>query len=184
MPLRNPGVELADGGDLLSSDAAPVPRASPAFNRLPNRAVPVWRTAGVTLVEIMVVVGIVALLAAVAVPSYRQYTIRAHRTEAMAALLRLATNQERFYLQNNEYTLDPEALGFPAGLSEQGVYTLEIGTNMGVTVDWFAIARPTPGGGRNSIDQTPDTECTAFTLTSAGVRTATPLPNGANDRCW
>ena len=142
------------------------------------------RAAGVTLVEIMVVVGIVALLTAVAVPSYRQYTTRAHRTEAMAALLRLATNQERFYLQSNQYSLDPDALGFPAGLSEQGVYMLEIGTDAGVTLDWFATARPTPGGGRNGIDQTPDTECTSFTLTSAGVRTATPLPNGANDRCW
>lgn len=142
------------------------------------------RAAGVTLVEIMVVVGIVALLAAVAVPSYRQYTIRAHRTEAKTALLRLAANQERFYLQNNEYSLDPEALGFADGLSELGVYTLEIGTNTGVTLDWFAAARPTPGGGRNGIDQTTDTDCIAFTLTSAGVRTAIPLPNGANHRCW
>ncbi len=142
------------------------------------------RAAGVTLVEIMVVVGIVALLAAVAVPSYRQYTIRAHRTEAKAALLRLAANQERFYFQNNQYSLDPEALGFADGLSEQGVYTLVIDTDAGVTQDWFATATPTPGGGRNGIDQTVDTECTSFTLTSAGIRTATPLPNGANDRCW
>ena len=142
------------------------------------------RAAGVTLVEIMVVVGIVAMLAAVAVPSYRQYTIRAHRTEAKAALLRLATNQERFYLQHNEYSLDPEALGFAGALSEQGVYALEIQTDAGVTLDWFATARPIPGGGRNGIDQTVDTECTSFTLSSAGVRTAAPLPNGANDRCW
>ena len=142
------------------------------------------RAAGVTLIELIVVVGIVALLATVAVPSYRQYTMRAHRTEGTAALLRLAANQERFYLQNNRYSLDPDALGFVGGLSEQGVYTLAIDTAAGVTQDWIATAAPTPGGGSNGTDQTADTECTSFTLTSAGVRTATPLPNGVNGRCW
>ncbi|WP_428102210.1 type IV pilin protein [Candidatus Rariloculus sp.] len=149
-----------------------------------SRGVPRRRAAGVTLIELIVVVGIVALLATVAVPSYRQYTMRAHRTEAKAALLRLAANQERFYLQNNRYSLDPDVLGFVGGLSEQGVYTLAIDTAAGVTQDWIAAATPTPGGGSNGTDQTADTECTSFTLTSAGVRTATPLPNGVNGRCW
>ena len=112
-----------------------------------SRGVPRRRAAGVTLIELIVVVGIVALLATVAVPSYRQYTMRAHRTEAKAALLRLAANQERFYLQNNRYSLDPDVLGFVGGLSEQGVYTLAIDTAAGVTQDWIAAATPTPGGG-------------------------------------
>ena len=178
IPLRSPRVELSD------RHAPPVRNAAPNRKGPPFRVALVGRSAGVTLVEIMVVVGIVALLAAVAVPSYRQYTIRAHRTEAKAALLRLATNQERFYLQNKQYSLDPAALGFPGGLSEQGVYTLEIQTDAGVTLDWFATARPTPGGGRHGVDQTADSECTSFTLSSAGVRTATPSANGENDRCW
>ena len=55
---------------------------------------------GVTLLELMIVVVIIGLLSIIAVPSYRQYSIRAHRTEAKTALIRLATNQERFYLQN------------------------------------------------------------------------------------
>ena len=56
---------------------------------------------GMTLVELMIVVVIIAILTMIAVPGYRQYSERAHRTEAKNALLLLANNQERFYLQNN-----------------------------------------------------------------------------------
>ncbi len=64
---------------------------------------------GVTLVELLIVIVIIAILGLIAVPSYRQYSMRAQRTEAKTALLRLAANQERFYLQNNTYTNDTVA---------------------------------------------------------------------------
>ena len=140
--------------------------------------------AGVTLLELMVVVVVAAILGAIAIPSYRQYTMRAQRNEAKSALLRLATNQERFYLQNNQYSLDPVALGFNLSKSEFGVYALAIATKAGVAVDWQATATPVPGGGTNGVDMTADTECTSYALNSQGVRTATPLPNGVNGRCW
>jgi type IV pilus assembly protein PilE len=67
---------------------------------------------GVTLMELMIVVVIIGILAAVAYPSYREYAARAKRNEARAALLQIATLQERFYLQNNTYTTDMTKLGF------------------------------------------------------------------------
>ena len=67
---------------------------------------------GATLMELMIVVVIVGLLAAVAYPSYREYSARAKRNEAPAALLQIAALQERFYLQNNTYTNDMMNLGF------------------------------------------------------------------------
>lgn len=72
---------------------------------------------GVTLMELMIVVVIIGILAAVAYPSYREYAARAKRNEARAALLQIATLQERFYLQNNTYTTDMTNLGFPAAAS-------------------------------------------------------------------
>jgi len=71
-------------------------------HRIVGAAAP-GRQRGMTLMEIIVVVVIVGLLAAIAVPSYRQYVIRTQRTDATVALLRLATAQEKFYLQNNTY---------------------------------------------------------------------------------
>ena len=61
------------------------------------------RMRGITLLELMIVVVIVGILTAIAYPNYREFAARAKRTEAMALLLEIATNQERFYLQYNRY---------------------------------------------------------------------------------
>ncbi len=137
------------------------------------------RSQGVTLLELMIVAAVVGILAIVAVPSYRQYTIRAHRTEAKTALMRLATNQERFYLQNNTYTDDLVALGFVGGVSDQGVYTLAV--PVADTDTFQANAVPTPGGGTNGTSQVADVECASFSINAQGVRAAAPDPNTV---CW
>ena len=76
---------------------------------------------GFTLIELMIVIVIVAVLAAIAMPSYRQYVLRTHRTEAKRSLLNVAVAQEKFYLQNNTYA-GPSALKIapPAGLGISG----------------------------------------------------------------
>lgn len=140
------------------------------------------RAAGITLIELMIVVVVVAILGVLALPSYRKYTMRAHRTEAKSALLRLQTQQERWYLQHNTYTDDPEALGFPDGLSENGVYVISIEPLDGdLGAGYKAIARPRPGGGTNGASMVDDEECAEFSVTSEGLRQAAPDPHG---RCW
>ena len=134
---------------------------------------------GVTLVELLIVIVIIAILGLIAVPSYRQYSMRAQRTEAKTALLRLAANQERFYLQNNTYTNDTVALGFLLGKSENGVYTLNI--PLADTNTYQATAVPTPGGGTSGRTMTSDVECAQFEIDAQGLKTATPDPQ---DRCW
>ena len=67
---------------------------------------------GVTLIELLITVAIVAIIAAVAIPSYNNYVLRAHRTEAKSALLSMAAAEERFYSTNNAYTNDPSKLGY------------------------------------------------------------------------
>lgn len=67
---------------------------------------------GITLLELMIVVVIIGILTAIAFPNYREFVARAKRNEAKAALLQIATNQERFYLQNSTFTTDMTFLGF------------------------------------------------------------------------
>jgi len=137
------------------------------------------RQHGITLIELMVVMVIVAVLGMVALPSYRQYSMRAQRTEAKTALLQLAANQERFYLQNNTYTNNLAALGFPGGVSENGVYTLAVPVANAQTFQ--ATATPTPGGGVNGRNMVADVECAQFNVNAQGLKTALPDPD---TRCW
>lgn len=87
------------------------------------------KMAGVTLMELMIVVVIIGILAAIAYPNYRQYAARAKRNEAKAELLKIATLQERFYLQNNSYTTDMTNLGFAlssGNISDSESYVINV----------------------------------------------------------
>ncbi len=57
-----------------------------------------------TLIELMIVVFVVALLAAVALPAYQGSVRKARRAEAKAALTTCAQRLERYYTENNSYT--------------------------------------------------------------------------------
>lgn len=58
---------------------------------------------GFSLIELMIVVAVVAILSAVAFPSYQQYVRRAARAEARATMLDIAQMEERFLTSNNFY---------------------------------------------------------------------------------
>jgi type IV pilus assembly protein PilE len=66
------------------------------------------RNAGFTLIELMIAVAILAIVAAVALPIYTQYSQRTHRAEAQADLMTCAQGLERFAAQN--FTYDGAAL--------------------------------------------------------------------------
>jgi type IV pilus assembly protein PilE len=141
-----------------------------------NQSTAKHRQQGMTLLELMAVVMVIGVLGMIAIPSYRQYTMRAHRVDAKTALLRLQTNQERFYLQNRTYSDDPDELGFAGDISERGAYALTItGAN---ATGYTATARPRAGG---AFDQRSDAQCTSFSITAQGVRGATGTDAAS---CW
>lgn len=127
---------------------------------------------GISLIEIIVVLLIIAILGIVGVPSYRGYMERAQRTEAKDALIRLANNQERFYLQNNTYTSDVAELGFAGGgYTDDGSYTVSVTSadRQGFTARADAVT-----GGGMELD-----ECSWFQIDNAGEKTS-----AADPKCW
>lgn len=124
---------------------------------------------GITLLELMMVVVIVAILATVAYPNYRDAAARAKRNEARAALLLIATNQERHYLQNNTYTADLATLGVTA-ITESGTYAIAIPA--ADASNFTAVA----------TYQNADNEagkCQTFQIDGRGNKSSAPL-----DDCW
>lgn len=128
---------------------------------------------GITLIELMIVVVIVSILAAVSYPSYRDFAARAKRNEAKAALLKAATNQERFYLQNNEFTDDLTDLGFSAS-----PFTTETGSYV------ISVAAPNPAANFTvtatyQLTGKEAATCGVFTIDGRGVKASTPTAD-----CW
>jgi type IV pilus assembly protein PilE len=131
---------------------------------------------GVTLIELMTVVVIVAILATIALPAYRQYLIRAQRSDATTALLTLQQAQEKFYLQNSAYAPDVATLGVPA-TSQHGLYTITTVPGPNGNQSFLATAAPI-----STQSQRDDTKCASLTLDDKGGRGTTGTSTAAT--CW
>lgn len=130
---------------------------------------------GFTLVELMITVLIIAILASIAIPSYRSYVMRSQRTDARTALLRVQANEEKFFLQNNAYTADLAALGLLAA-SDNGLYTVTVAL---VGAGYTATADAIAGKGQDQ-----DAKCDTFTIDQSGTHGATGSATNPIQYCW
>ena len=137
---------------------------------------------GFTLIELMIVVAIIGLLAAVAYPAYNQSVRKSRRADAKTALLDLAQREERFMSTGNTYSKTPSALGYPTGTTfpmnilsgGKTYYTLDVTYDPTKTTVFKATA--TPIG-----DQVKD-KCGSFSIEQSGAQTVSG-PAAAAD-CW
>jgi type IV pilus assembly protein PilE len=133
---------------------------------------------GFTLIELMITVAIVAILAAVALPSYSQYMRKARRGDAQSFMSEVAARQQHFLLDRRTYATDITASPADGGLGM--TIPANVSTYYTVTLDpptappppnFMVRARP--------IGSQAGEPCGVLTLNQAGQKTAT-----GTGSCW
>lgn len=139
---------------------------------------------GFTLIELMIAVAIVAILMAIAIPSYQTQVRKSRRTSAKTALLDVASREEKYYATNNTYPAALSSVGY-TNVDGSGALQVPNNTNQDYYSVTFTLAtapatgytvKATPVG-----DQAKDT-CGWFAVTDLGVQTAQGTTGGGS--CW
>ena len=143
---------------------------------------------GFTLIELMIVVAIVGILAAMVYPSYASYLTSARRIEGQSALLDMMQKQERYYSQHNTYiefsanATEPDARLFrwwSGASAAQSAYELSGSACPGVALQRCIQLSAVPGTPKVDANFR-DPDCGTLTLNNVGQSGAT----GPKPRCW
>ncbi|MDD5320256.1 MAG: type IV pilin protein [Methylococcales bacterium] len=139
------------------------------------------RSAGFTLIELMIAVAIIAILAAIAVPAYSEYVTRSKRADGKAALLSLQLAQEKYRANCAQYATGIHASTMSCILG--GTHNLVSSTTSPDGYYTIAITAADANGYTTTAAPTfTDAKCGTLGINQAGTKTETGSDTAAN--CW
>lgn len=124
---------------------------------------------GFTLIELMIVVAIIGILAAIAYPAYQDYVRQSRRADAMQALFSIQLAQEKHRLTNSSYADEASLTGFSSS-TEGGYYDISISSP--TATNYLAVAE--------ALNDQVNDDCGDFAIDRNGPSTA----GYASDACW
>jgi type IV pilus assembly protein PilE len=126
---------------------------------------------GFTLIELLITVALVAILAGVALPGYREHVRKSRRAEAQAFLLSVAARQQQFLVDTRAYSVSLSDIGIPTPSGAASGYTITLTPTVAATPPVFEVTA-TP-----ISDQTSE-RCGTLKIDQNGTKTA------AISGCW
>ena len=141
---------------------------------------------GFTLIELMIVVAIVAILASIAIPSYRSYIIKSNRSAAESFILSVANKQEQFLFDARKYAGIAADPGDATGLATLNITVIpaDVSRHYDILIGLVGISPPAykvtaqPKGNQ----ATADSVCGSVSINQAGVKATTG--SGSVTQCW
>lgn len=149
---------------------------------------------GFTLIELMIVVVIIAVIAAFAIPSYQDSIRKSKRADAKTAISQAAARMEQFYLDRKTYTADLTDLGF-----QQATSAGNVAGEMDSPEGYYRLTAQAPAWGAGCFpntcwqiiataidaEQLKDTRCRVFITTSRGEKISHNSGGAdSSNTCW